>query len=268
MSRKSGQHKNEANWPGTGVFVRARSSPALRALIAQPPRAGSVSEVRALIRQPSMRSASQASASPNGAKSMMLAARPPSKKPFRRPWTKGARRPTPTSSGRSRAGHHRTRFTGENEWYTPAEYIEAARACLGAIDLDPATAPVAQKTDPRGPLLHPRRRRPAARVARPDLAQPAVRAAGHRTLRRQAARRDRRRPGDRRPSCSPTTTPTPAGFTPRPGRCAAICFTRGRIRFVSPTGEIAAPTQGQAFFYFGPGVDRFRDTFGGFGFIR
>ena len=42
------------------------------------------------------------SASPNGAKSMMLAARPPSRKPFRRPWTKAARRPTPTSSGRSR----------------------------------------------------------------------------------------------------------------------------------------------------------------------
>jgi hypothetical protein len=50
--------------------------------------------------------------------------------------------------------------------------------------------------------------------------------------------------------------------------CAAICFTRGRIRFVSATGEIAAPTQGQAFFYFGAGADRFRNTFGGFGFIR
>ncbi len=51
-------------------------------------------------------------------------------------------------------------------------------------------------------------------------------------------------------------------------KCAAICFTRGRIRFVSATGGIAAPTQGQAFFYFGAEVDRFRDTFGGFGFIR
>jgi hypothetical protein len=35
-----------------------------------------------------------------------------------------------------------------------------------------------------------------------------------------------------------------------------------------PTGEIAAPTQGQTFFYFGPGVDRFHESFGGFGFIR
>ena len=52
------------------------------------------------------------------------------------------------------------------------------------------------------------------------------------------------------------------------GKSAAICFTRGRIRFVSATGGIAAPTQGQAFSYFGAGADRFRKTFSGFGFIR
>ena len=44
------------------------------------------------------------------------------------------------------ARHHRTRFTGENEWYTPPEYIEAVRACLGAIDVDPASSARAQET--------------------------------------------------------------------------------------------------------------------------
>jgi hypothetical protein len=48
---------------------------------------------------------------------------------------------------------------------------------------------------------------------------------------------------------------------------AAICFTRGRIAFVSPDGKKAAPTQGQAFFYFGGRIDAFAAEFSRFGFV-
>ena len=77
---------------------------------------------------------------------MMPAARPPSKKPFKRPWTKAARRPTPTSSARSRAATTAPGSPARTSGTRRPQYIEAARTCLGAIDLDPASAPVAQKT--------------------------------------------------------------------------------------------------------------------------
>ena len=49
--------------------------------------------------------------------------------------------------------------------------------------------------------------------------------------------------------------------------CAAICFTRGRIGFLSPEGKRAAPTQGQAFFYYGSKVEQFIEAFCRIGFV-
>jgi hypothetical protein len=40
-----------------------------------------------------------------------------------------------------------------------------------------------------------------------------------------------------------------------------FCFPKGRIRFVDPNGELASPTQGQTFFYFGTAIRRFVEVF-------
>jgi hypothetical protein len=46
------------------------------------------------------------------------------------------------------------------------------------------------------------------------------------------------------------------------------CFTRGRIQFVDPNGtEVGAPTQGQAFFYYGDDKELFAYVFKDVGFI-
>jgi len=41
---------------------------------------------------------------------------------------------------------HVSNNSGENEWYTPACYIESARVVMGSIDIDPASSEIANKT--------------------------------------------------------------------------------------------------------------------------
>ena len=141
------------------------------------------------------------------------------------------------------------------------------RACLGAIDVDPASSACAQETV-RASRFFTRDNDGLCRDwhgriwLNPPYSQPDI----TRFVDKLLAEIDAGR------VCQAillTHNYTDTGwFHAAAGKSAAICFTRGRIRFVSATGGIAAPTQGQAFFYFGAEVDRFRDTFGGFGFIR
>lgn len=48
----------------------------------------------------------------------------------------------PASEGKP----HVTNNSGENEWYTPPEFLESAREVMGSIDCDPATSEKAQET--------------------------------------------------------------------------------------------------------------------------
>jgi phage N-6-adenine-methyltransferase len=159
-----------------------------------------------------------------------------------------------------------TEGTGENEWFTPAEYFDLVRAVLGGIDLDPATSVQAQEivkadkffTKEDDGLKHEWH----GRVwLNPPYAQPAIDDFMSKMVREREA-------GHVTGGIMLTHNYTDTSWFHRGAACAdAICFTRGRVKVYDPSGEIAAPTQGQAFFYFGLDVKLFVERFSSIGFV-
>ena len=162
--------------------------------------------------------------------------------------------------------NHRAQGTGENEWYTPEQYIETARELLGGIDVDPASSELAQKTVKAGKFFtvddNGLEQEWHGKVwLNPPYAQPAIHHFMQKTV-------DEFLSGRMTEGVALTHNYTDTQWFHIAAKAAeAICFTRGRIGFLSPDGKKAAPTQGQAFFSFGKRPEDFADTFCKYGFV-
>ena len=158
---------------------------------------------------------------------------------------------------------HLTRATGNFEWYTPPEIIEAARRVLGTIDLDPASCAEAQEwiqarrwfgIEQDGLLqkwggavwLNP----PYTKALyAPFIAQLIAEADSYISL---------------------TNASMDTGWAHQLlGASDAVCFTRGRIKYRAPGGITprGGTLVGQALWYRGADVPRFRAEFARFGFV-
>ena len=156
--------------------------------------------------------------------------------------------------------------TGENEWYTPNQHIELARQVLGHIDLDPASSAQANEVVRADRFFTEKQNGLEqdwfGRVwLNPPYAQPFIADFARKLLVELEIGRV-----ESAIALTHNYTDT-SWFHWLAEMASCICFTRGRVKFVSPQGELAAPTQGQAFFYFGPSTDRFADVFDETGFV-
>ena len=156
--------------------------------------------------------------------------------------------------------------TGENEWYTPDDCIALATKVLGDIDLDPASCEIANCIVKASSFYSLEddglTQEWFGNVwLNPPYAQPAIsHFADKMVLEVESGRVNA--------AIMLTHNYTDTAWFQKLARAAsAICFTRGRVRFVSPEGDLAAPTQGQAFFYFGDDVPKFTDAFQEKGFV-
>jgi hypothetical protein len=169
---------------------------------------------------------------------------------------------------RSDKAVHVSQNTGQPEWYTPPEYIEAARAVLGRIALDPATSEIAQTTVRAGGYFTADTDgldKPwSGRVwLNPPYSSALVGQFVDKLCRHYAA-------GEVPEALLLVNNATDTKwFQSAAHQCRALCFPEGRIRFLDEEGNASgAPLQGQALLYFGENVGAFRNGFSGFGFIK
>ena len=166
----------------------------------------------------------------------------------------------------SAPGHAQAEYTGENEWFTPAEYIEKARETLGRIDLDPASHVLAQKTV-RADMFFTAAEDGLNQswFGRVWLNPPYNRALLSPFIDRLILEYTR---GAIEQAILLTHNYTDTEWFHAAVRTSqAICLLRGRIHFLAPSGDECSPTRGQTFFYFGRDDGPFRRAFSDIGLI-
>ncbi len=160
---------------------------------------------------------------------------------------------------------HVSRNTGENEWYTPTEIIEAARAVMGGIDLDPASSAVANEKYVRATRFFTRDDDGLSRLwygrvwMNPPYAAKLIGRFVERLL---------EQPVEQAVVLVNNGTETKWGQALL-AAASAVCLPARRIRFLDPDGNPGGgPLQGQMIVGIRVDPDAFRREFAGMGTIR
>lgn len=150
--------------------------------------------------------------------------------------------------------------SGNNEWYTPKEFIDAARNVMGNIDLDPASNEIANKIVQAEKFYS---------IEDDGLAQEWR---GNIWLNPPYASGlidkfvDKLCASDFEQAIVLVNNATDTKwFLKLVENATAIVFTTGRVRFYMPDGSTGAPLQGQAVLYFGESAEKFIQCFKNFG---
>jgi ParB family chromosome partitioning protein len=162
---------------------------------------------------------------------------------------------------------HVSHNSGNNEWYTPPEFIAAARDAMGAIDLDPASSDVANGTVRAKSFYTPADdglTKPwhGNVWMNPPYAQPLIAQFAERVADKFDGKEIKR-------ACVLVNNATETAWFQRMlASSSAVCLLRGRIRFIDPEGKPSgAPLQGQAVLYMGENPYRFARSFAELGHV-
>lgn len=156
--------------------------------------------------------------------------------------------------------------SGNNEWYTPAKYVELARKVLGVIDVDPASCDYANKTikaktyytiDNNG-----LDKQWNGKVwMNPPYSADLVQKFTDKMVSEFES-------GNTNEAIVLVNNATETQwFNNMIQDASAVAFPKGRIRYESTSREMNTPIQGQAFIYFGDNKNKFCDVFKEIGWV-
>jgi phage N-6-adenine-methyltransferase len=161
---------------------------------------------------------------------------------------------------------HVSQNTGNPEWYTPPNVLDAARVVLGNIELDPASSKIAQKTVKANRHYTAEndglsKKWKGATWLNPPYASGLVSQFTEKLSGHYAA-------GDIPTAILLVNNATDTKwFQSAVELCSAVCFIAGRLKFLDESGTPArTPLQGQAVLYYGDNASGFIDAFSVFGF--
>ena len=154
---------------------------------------------------------------------------------------------------------HVSQNSGENEWYTPPEIIESARAIMGKIDLDPATSESANEiikaeqifTEENDGLIQQWN---GNVWMNPPYSQPLISEFSDKLISELP---------NINQACILVNNATETNWLQNMmQKCDVICFLKGRIKFIDMNGNPSgAPLQGQVILYFGENIIKFNNEF-------
>jgi phage N-6-adenine-methyltransferase len=158
---------------------------------------------------------------------------------------------------------HVAHNSGNNEWYTPREYVDAAFEVMGAIDLDPASSATANEVVDAATFFTAEDDGLSKEWAGRVWMNPPY--AGELIGKFTAKLCEDFNAGEVPEAIVLVNNATETGwFQELASIASAICFPRGRVKFWHPERE-SAPLQGQAVIYLGPNPGRFKSAFSSFG---
>ena len=152
--------------------------------------------------------------------------------------------------------------SGNNEWYTPPEIIEAVRLAMGSIDLDPASNDIAQKTVKAKTYYTIESNGLDKTWTGNIFMNPPY---GADVIGAFISKLVRERDNYEQAIVLVNNATETEWFNNLVSIASAVCFPKGRIRYYTPEGKQNTPLQGQALIYIGEEWEAFITAFSDIG---